>query len=379
MIGISGGSSGVVLPAQIGYYHINKSVIGLLFFSFSTGYLLAAVANGALMRRFGPRGELMLGAGTYAAVSLACATQPPYLVLVGLTTLLGIGGGIIESALNAYLAALPRRVVLLNLLHAFYGVGALAGPVLAAAMFAHGLSWGWVYLLLGAVAVPLMIGFVLRFPRELPSSPAEPDELVEPNVESPVFGTALRHRAVLLAGLFLTVYVGVEISIGNWGYSLLTQQRGQGALLAGWVVSGYWFGFTLGRFVLSALAERFGVGPAGLAWGCLTAMMLSGLVIWLVPGTVGAIAGLLVFGVSLGPIYPLTIAVLPKLMPNRLVPTAIGMLVGASIVGGAFFPWLAGTLAETVGLGSLLPFTLLLGVILLANWWRLSRRLAAVA
>jgi fucose permease len=70
------------------------------------------------------------------------------------------------------------------------------------------------------------------------------------------------------------------------------------------------------------------------------------------------------------------VAVVPRLTPNRLVPTAIGILIGVSVVGGAFFPWIAGTLADTIGLGSLLPFVLLLGVALLGNWWLLARRLA---
>jgi fucose permease len=135
-------------------------------------------------------------------------------------------------------------------------------------------------------------------------------------------------------------------------------------------------GFTIGRFVLSVLAERFGIGPVQLAWGCLGVTLAAGMAVWLVPGVPAASIGLVLLGFALGPIYPLTVAVMPQLTPSRLVPTAIGLLIGVSVLGGALFPWVAGVLAETVGLGSLLPFTLLLSAFLLANWWRLSRRLA---
>ncbi len=373
VLGLGGGAAGVLLPAQIEFYGVDKAVIGLLFFGLSAGYLLAGGVSGWLMRRLGLRGELVLGTATFSVIAFACGLRPPYAVLVGLVAILGVGGGVMEAALNVYLAGLPRPVVLLNLLHACYGVGALAGPVLASTMFAAGLSWGAVYLVFAAAAGALTVGVALRYP----STPPAAEEAGVGDVPSRSdFGAALRHPAVLLSGLFLAVYVGVEISLGNWLYSLLVEQRGQDVLLAGWVVSAYWMGFTLGRFVLSVLAERFGVGPTGLAWGCLVAVMVAGAAVWLLPGVLAVSIGLVVLGFALGPVYPLTVAVLPMMTPSRLVPTAIGMLVGMSVLGGALFPWLAGTLAEVVGLGSLLPFTLLLGVVLLASWWRLSRRLA---
>jgi fucose permease len=373
VIGIGGGAAGVLLPAQIAYYGIGKAVIGLLFFAFSAGYLLAGAASGWLIRRLGLRAAIVLGTATYSTIAFGCAMRPPYAVLVALYAVFGFGGGLIEATLNAYLAALPRHVVLLNLLHACFGAGALAGPVLAATLLAAGLHWGAVYLVFAGAGTALMIGFAARYPSALPA--VEPDSDPPPARTSDL-GAALRHPAVLLSALFLTVYVGLEISLGNWLYSLLVEERGQGAVLAGWVVSAFWMGFTLGRFVLSVLAERCGIGPAELAWGCLVTVMVAGVAVWLAPGTLAASAGLVVLGFALGPIYPLTVAVLPRMTPSRMVPTAIGLLVGMSVLGGAFFPWLAGTLAELIGLGSLLPFTLLLGLALLANWWHLSRRLA---
>jgi fucose permease len=376
VLGLGGGASGVLLAAQIDYYGIDKAVIGLLFLGMSAGYLSAGAASGWLMRRLGLRGELVLGSATFSVIAFACGLRPPYVGLACLIVIFGFGGGVIEAALNVYLAALPRPVVLLNLLHACFGVGALAGPVLATSMFAAGLSWGAVYLVFAAAGAALTVGFALRYPNTLPTgAPAPLDELA-PTVRRSDFGTALRHPAVLLSGLFLTIYVGLEISLGNWLYSLLVEERGQGALLAGWVVSAFWIGFTVGRFVLSVLAERFGIGPVGLAWGCLIAIMCAGTAVWLMPGVPAATVGLVVLGSALGPVYPITVAVLPRMTPSQLVPTAIGLVVGMSVLGGALFPWIAGTLAELVGIGSLLPFTLLLGVALLANWWRLSRRLA---
>jgi fucose permease len=75
--------------------------------------------------------------------------------------------------------------------------------------------------------------------------------------------------------------------------------------------------------------------------------------------------------------FPTTIAVTPLLLPGRLVATAIGLLVGASVVGGAVFPWLAGALAQGLGLRALLPYLAILGVLQTAGWWTIARRLPA--
>src|SRR5690606_39217469 len=105
----------------------------------------------------------------------------------------------------------------------------------------------------------------------------------------------------------------------------LLEERGQGTLLAGWVVSGFWLGFTLGRFLLSALAARYGVSDVALTFGCLVVLAGGTLLTWLLPGGVAAAAGFVLLGTALGPIFPLTIAVLPHLAPAWVVPTAIGL------------------------------------------------------
>jgi fucose permease len=370
LIGLGGGASGVLLPAQIDYYGLDKSVVGVLFVAFSLGYVLAGAANGALLRRLGVRGHLVLGTSLFALATGGCAVLPPYPLFVVLTALFGIGAGVIDSGLNAFVATLPRHTSLLNFLHAFFGVGALAGPVLAVALLDAGFSWGSVYLVFSVCSLPLLVGFALRLPG---ATVSEPDP-----VRVSAFGAAVRHRAIVLAAAFLALYVGVEVNIGNWGYSFLVEERGEGAILAGWVISGYWFGFTAGRFLLNALAERAGVGPVALTFGCLGGVALSTGLVWLAPADAAVVVGLAALGFFLGPVFPLTIAVLPRLAPAWLVPTAIGVLVGVSVVGGAFFPWLAGTAAHHLGLGTLLPFTLALVALLLANWWRIARRVAPI-
>lgn len=374
LVGTSGGAYGVLLPSMSAFYHVGDAVIGVLFLVSSIGYFLSALNSALLMDRLGLRWLLVLGTAALLVGSLAFGLELPFVLLLPARLLSGFGFGVIETGLNVYVTTLPRRTALLNYLHAFYGVGALIGPLVASAILA--LQWGWnnTYLLLGGLSLPLLLGFGAFFGSSY-------WEHTTGEGEQPVSGSMLsatfKYPVIWLAALFLLVYVGVEVSLGNWSYSFLIEARSQGTVLAGWIVSGYWLGLTLGRFTLQNLAERLGVGIEKLMYACITGIALGLLLIWLVPLGVTAALGFCFIGFSLGPIYPLTVAITPKLVPSRVGASAIGVLVSVSILGLALFPWAAGILAQALGIWTLLPYALGLTIVLIGLWRYLGREAGA--
>ena len=97
--------------------------------------------------------------------------------------------------------------------------------------------------------------------------------------------------------------------------------------------------------------------------------------VWLAPIAFLASAGLAVLGFFLGPLFLTVMSVAPLLRVARLVPTAVGLMVGTSVVGGAALPWLAGVIAQHAGAWTLLPCSIGLTALLAMVWWRLARRL----
>ena len=170
-VGVSAGVGGVLLLAQLGDYHVDRTTIGISFFTGSAGYVLAGLHTGPLIQRFGVRVALVAGGGVYVLASLYLATRPPFAAFVLVQLLTGYGTGILESALNVYLAALPNSTTLLNRLHAFFGVGALLGPVLASWIVGR-TSWTVVCLVLAIACLPLVAGFLLLYPGRQPADPA---------------------------------------------------------------------------------------------------------------------------------------------------------------------------------------------------------------
>lgn len=367
LLGVASGASGVVIPSQMRDYQVDRITIGALFFGFSTGYLLSGLGNGALVNRLGVRTQLTLGVAVYFASALGIGLHVPFGLLVALTFVSGAGSGVIDAGFNAYLTSQPGHTALLNFMHAFFGVGALIGPLMASRILVAGYPWQDVYLVLAVIALPVLVGSAALLPRRVAPPPdAEPGARL---------AQALRRREVWFGAIFLCLYVGAEVSVGNWGFSFLTQHRGQGDLLAGYVVSVYWLGLTLGRLLINSVSSRAGVGVVAMLYACFAGMAVAVLIAWHGPGSTLAVLGFGLLGFFLGPIFPTTVAVVPRLTPPRLVPSAVGFLVGMSVVGGAVFPYIAGAVAQGIGTGSLMPYLLLLAAAQVGAWWLIARRL----
>jgi fucose permease len=383
LVGVKNGAAGVLLVAQMNDYGVNRATIGLTFFAVSAGYVLASLSAGPLVSRFGFRIALAVAGGlAFLAGGLYLATRPPFVMFVLALVITGYGTGALESMLNAYLAAFDGATTLLNRLHAFFGVGALIGPVLAAWITSFA-SWRVVWLVMAAACVPLAAGFLAAYPGRAgvaaPETPGAPGTQVAPGVPDPaprgLLASALRERGVLLGAAMLVVYVGLEISVGNWAFSYLVQARGLPATVAGYLVSGYWLGLTLGRFLISPVAARVGVSTAVMMYTCLAGVTATIVLAWLSPTALLAGLVLMPLGFFLGPVFPTTMASAPRLTRPALVPTAIGVMNAASVGGGSALPWLAGLLAQGTGMWTLLPFTAALSLLQVAAWRPVARRI----
>lgn len=371
LIGASGGSWGVLIPSQMAFYHIDKAIIGVFSFLYSTGYFLSAGSAGLFTQKLGQRRYLIAGIAIFSLGALAYSLRPPSVILALAANLVfGFGTAVLDAGFNAAIASLPRNTKLLNYLHAFYGAGALIGPLVASAFLVANLAWNAVYLVWCLMALPLLLGCVLFL--RIPVLESAGEQQAEQHSDSNVLRTALTFGVVWLGALFLFLYVGVEVSIGNWDYSFSLDTRMLGTLVAGWIASGYWLGLTLGRFFMGTLAEWLHLSAARMIYLCLAGIAVGVALVWGFASGWTTALGFCLIGFFLGPLFPTTIAVIPQLVPARIVPSAVGFLVGSSVVGGALFPWLAGALAQAAGLWTLLPYTLALTALMCVNWWAIT-------
>jgi fucose permease len=379
VFGVALGSVGVLLPVQMRGYHVDQATIGTTFVGNAVGFVLACFVAGPLGHRYGIRRTALAGTTVLVAAEALSATRPPLALLVAFAFVAGAATGLLQGILNAYLASLPRATSLLNRLHAFFGVGALLGPLIAAGLI-EVTGWEAVLLTMAALAVPGVLGGWLTYPaREsdplLVASAASP---AGPLAAEPIGGSrallaVTRLAAVRWAGALLAVYVGLETAVGNWGYTYLADARSVSGLLAGYTTSAYWLGLTAGRFAATPAAARFALTPARLLSICMAGVAAACGLLWVAPGTAGlASASFVVLGFFLGPIFPTVMAVSPRMIPARLLATAIGALGAVAVGGGAVLPWLAGAVIQVAGAWTLPPFALVIALVQFALWRRLA-------
>ncbi len=240
-------------------YHVDKATIALLFLTSTAGYLLSSFNTGLLIEKIGMRRFLLLGVTIFLIGAAVVSLSPPFILFLLTGLLLGFGEAVLDAGLNAYIAGLPSNTLLLNNLHAFYGGGALSGPLIASGFLALHWAWNSVYLVWVVVCLYLLFGFGLTFKR--PASPVGSGGASRESgneKQGNILLQVLRMRVVWLAAFFLLFYVGNETSLGSWSYSFLIEQRHGSILFSGWIVSGYWMGLTLGRLTLARLTQRFG-------------------------------------------------------------------------------------------------------------------------
>jgi fucose permease len=358
-LGLPDGVLGVAWPSIWRTFDLPLSQLGGLLAASMAGYLLSTFSSGSLAARIG-LGRLLLGSTAAMLASvLAYALAPTWGAIVAAGVVAGLGAGAIDAGMNAFAAAhfSPRRV---NWLHAAYGAGAMLGPLSMTATLSAGFSWRIGYALIGLALCGTAVCFWRTIDRWTVTS-AE----AAPTGGAPAGGLrdALRCPGVWLNVLVFFGYTGLEVSAGQWTYSLFTEERGIAPAVAGVAVASYWGSLTVGRLVAGVLTRR--VAVERLLRAGLVGALLGALVIWRADGPEAAVAGAAILGFSLAPIFPLLIVTTPRRVGVALSSQAIGLQVGAAYLGTAALPGLAGVLARHAGLDVIGPFLVIGALVVL--------------
>jgi len=223
------------------------------------------------------------------------------------------------------------------------------------------LSWTLIYIVISAISVSLLISIRWLFTKA--------DEAVtttEPYGENVSIESPLKYRFIWLFAFFSLFYAGAEISLGDWGYSFLTQYRSEGTVISGWLMSGYWFGLTMGRVIIAPLTHQ--LGSKKIINLCLVGVIAGVFILNLMTFSLTHAFGLLLTGFCLGPVMPTALAFLTNVIPPHLLTGSISFIASLGSFGKAFFPWIAGNMADQAGLEMFLPYIILLTLVMIIFW-----------
>jgi fucose permease len=253
---------------------------------------------------------------------------------------------------------------MLNLLSVFYGIGALAVPLIVASL---GNMIPVRELLMGCAIAAMLAALAYGLLRFAPASQPREFKIGE-------YLLVARSPGVLLLGVLLFFQSGNEGAIGGWTSAYLGT-RGASAGTATWVLTCYWAGMIVGRAIAPSFLKRMRKTQLILLSG-IGALTGCALLIFTQSVPAAAVAAALI-GLSFAPVYPTTLAIAGDRYSENAA-TVFGVLFAIGLLGGMSVPWAIGQVGNVWGLraGMHLPLisTAMIGVLAIAVRLQLRKR-----
>ncbi len=324
---------GTILPELSNRFQLSPSQNGTIAFAQALGLIIASLCAGPLIDNEGKKLGIALGLGLISIALFALPRSPGFRSILLLLFLLGVGGGITVTGANALASDVgeAHRAAALNLANLFFGLGALATPLIAANLFKRD-SVRLCYTVATLTVVTLVVEVVTAMP-----GPTGAGRFVLAGASE-----ALGRPLLFLIGLFLFLYISCEVGIWNWlPRHLIAQGIPESRALN--ILS---LGFALGMLI-----GRVGILPVVARVPAVTVTMVGSIAMaittFLMLRTKTATAAwVLVFlaGLSMAPVFPTTLAIVGDAFP-RMTGTAIGFVITCGWTGLAVSSRVIGAIA----------------------------------
>jgi len=339
--------SGVVLPRISGEFVLSDGEAGLLISSAMLSTAVSMALVGHISNTVGREKSLLLGYLLLTSGIVLTGFTPSYISCMLTFAIASFGAGILVSTLYALVGdVLPRsRGFMLGFTNGLFALGGFIGPWLAGNILElH--NWREVFKILGSVAVPVLV--VLLFLSVGGYSVSGGISVVKGS-----YRKVLRNRRVVSLCLMMASANLAFITFLSWTPTFLLRVQGldvsQAALVIGIVSI---FG-AIGSVTFGLLSDRVGRGllnaVTGLSAGIVSYILYSGIYEFGILMFVTAVFGLTCFA-----FWNLIICLAQDYVDREETVLVTGLVANSGTLGAVFGPFIAGLLANVVGLGGAL-------------------------
>ncbi|KAB8266259.1 major facilitator superfamily domain-containing protein [Aspergillus pseudonomiae] len=356
--GLNDAATGVLIPYIQPTYDIGLLQVSFIYLVNFTGWLCACFANIHVCSRLGTGGTLLLGATVQCLGYALMFWHPPYPLFMAAFFFTGMGVAFQDAQANAFTITVKNAHRWLGILHAVYGLGTIIAPLIANTIASRTPEWHHYYLIVFCVGVVNILLLAWTFRRGL----------FRPNVQNAkdTAGSELKatlaNRSVWILNGFFFLYAGAEVASGGWIVQFIVSVRHGDPKKVGYIASGFWTGFTVGRVLLADITHKF--GERRMVFIYLVLALAMQLMFWIVPSIPVNAVAVFLLGFFIGPFYPVGLYVLTEIVPPELHVGAIGFTASLGQAGSAAFPFMTGAIASKAGVQVLQPIMvgLLIGI-----------------
>jgi len=360
-LGIPDSLFGTAWPAIYNEFNLPISYGSVITVLCSLCTTFSSLFSVRLIRRFGTNKVTAFCTALTAAALLGYSFADNFFMLILLAIPLGLGGGAIDNALNAYVS-LHYSATQMSFLHSCYGVGVTISPYILSMVISSDTGWrgGYRIAFFIQLAISLTVIFTLPVWRKAHGQ-AQAEEDRKPKVLT--FKEILQLPGIKAVWCIFLCSCAIEFICGSWGSTFLVEYKGLPIDKAAGMVVFYYLGITLGRFFSGLLATKWScwkivkVGEYVIALAVLTLLLP-------LPTYFSAL-GLFLVGLGNGPLYPNFSYLTPSNFGEENAEAIMGTEQVFAYIGATGVPAVCGILAQVFGLW-LFPIFLLVFFVPLA-------------
>lgn len=160
MFAMTSDSVGEIIKEVKREFDVSNTEASLMHTLFMVGIAFSGLFLGFLADKFGRKNTIILGLSLFAISCYLFLLGTSFAFILGLITLSGIAVGIFKTAALALIGDIStstkQHTGTMNGAEAFFGVGAIIGPLLVAWLVREGVDWKWLYVIAGGLCTLLI-------------------------------------------------------------------------------------------------------------------------------------------------------------------------------------------------------------------------------
>ena len=338
-LGIPDSLFGTAWPAIYSEFDLPISysnfVTGLMY----TGTIISSLLSAKLTKKLDT--PLVVALSTFlTAVAIFGFSFSKNMFMLCLCTIpLGLGAGAIDNVLNSYVA-LNYKATHVNFLHCSYGVGVTLSPFLMSFALKNSNDWqgGYRTMFVFQLALTLMCFLSIPVWKKVKEQKAIEDETRVVSIPDLL--------KIPIARASLVVYFGscaIESICLAWGSTFLVNSKGLTPDKAAAMITFYFIGMTLGRFLSGVFANQISPKKIIVIGECV---VLFAIILTFSKNSIIATVGLSLIGLGNGPVFPNMTHLTPVHMGREISQSFIGLQGAVSYGSILLSPITFGLLAE---------------------------------
>lgn len=322
------------------------------------GIALSGLFLGFLADKLGRKPTIIIGLAVFGVACYSFLVANDFVFIVSLMTLSGIAVGIFKTGALALIGDISvstkQHTSTMNGAEAFFGVGAIIGPLIVAYLIHQGVAWQWLYVIAGGVCTLLIVvALLVRYPSYVKTHRSEAEQV---SVKQSLALVKNPYAFGFSVGAFL--YVAAESAIYVWMPSYLICDAtslkatydcyadGMPQTLAIYSVTAFFVLRAAGRFVGIWMMSHFN-------WA-LVLMLFSGAIVLcfglgLAGGKQVALYLFPLSGIFMSVIYPTFNSKGISCFPKHQHGSVAGVILFFTAAGAAAGPLVMGLVSDSMG------------------------------